>query len=306
MPASSSSEGLLDQLKGLRVKNVHDPRLVVEIGQQLLERRFALQRGEQVWTVLEQIGAAAAECGQFDLAEVCASRLDSEFPDSPRVALLLGAIAEAKGDTDVALGIYNREIKKDATNTAARKRVIAMHLHSIDKGKSSAGSSATSLSKSKGIDMLVSFLDTFYNDTDAWAQLAQAYQSMQLYSQSLSALSHLLLLAPYNPFYLLWHAETAYTLHDYPLAYKEFLRVIELSDGVQAQGGVGRRAAIGVKLCLTKIYPSTSATDSVSKPTRAQNVNVLMTKMLIKSQEHLQATTKSEMREWLGGEAVVR
>jgi hypothetical protein len=68
------------------------------------------------------------------------------------------------------------------------------------------------------------------------------------YAQSLSALSHLILLAPHNPYHLLRHAETAYTLADFPLAYKEFLRVVEMSEGVSASGGVGRRAAMGAKL----------------------------------------------------------
>lgn len=80
------------------------------------------------------------------------------------------------------------------------------------------------------------------------------------YAQSLSALSHLLLLVPQNPFYLLRHAETAYTLGDIPLAYKEMLRVIEMSDGVQAEGGPGLRAAIGVKLvrCVFALLHSLS------------------------------------------------
>ena len=35
---------------------------------------------------------------------------------------------------------------------------------------------------------------------------------------------------------------------DYNLAYMELLRVVEMSDGVVAVGGAGRRAAVGVKL----------------------------------------------------------
>lgn len=68
------------------------------------------------------------------------------------------------------------------------------------------------------------------------------------YAQSLSALSHLLLLVPQNPYYLLRHAETAYTLGDIPLAYKEMLRVVEMSEGVNGIGGPSLRAAMGVKL----------------------------------------------------------
>lgn len=69
------------------------------------------------------------------------------------------------------------------------------------------------------------------------------------YQQSLSALGDLLLLQPQNPFFILRYAETAYTLGDLELAYRMFLRVLEVSGkGGIGKGGVARRAAIGVKL----------------------------------------------------------
>lgn len=119
----------------------------------------------------------------------------------------------------------------------------------------------------KGIELLVNYLDCVYNDAEGWAQLAASYAELGLYvcyscilcvpadeslrfryEQSLSALSHLLLRVPQNPYYLLRHAETAYTLGDIPLAYKEMLRVVEMSEDIDGKGGVGVRAAIGVKL----------------------------------------------------------
>ncbi|KAK4056156.1 Inositol phosphatase SIW14 [Microbotryomycetes sp. JL221] len=332
---STSAASLLDELKQIRSKSIHNPHRVVEIGQQLLERRFATKRGDQgqhqshmtleqittgtdmieapVWTVLEQIGSAAAECGHFDLAEVCASRLDAQFPASPRVALLMGSIAEAKGDLELAQRIYNQQLKSDQVNTAVRKRLIALHLYS-PTGDTKGKGSATGLSKNKGIDMLVQFLDTFYNDTDGWIQLAEAYQSLQMYSQSLSALSHLILLAPFNPFYVLWHAETAYTLQDFNLAYKQFLRVIELTEQIESNGGVGTRAAFGVKLCLARINSSksvattkpNSANDTSMTPQHGQDIDLVITKALLNSYSHTQATTKAEVREWLGDKGVTR
>jgi hypothetical protein len=67
------------------------------------------------------------------------------------------------------------------------------------------------------------------------------------YEQSLSALGDLILLQPHSSFWQLRYAETAYTMGDYALAYRSFLRTIELAGSMQS-GGLGRRAALGVKL----------------------------------------------------------
>jgi ER membrane protein complex subunit 2 len=66
------------------------------------------------------------------------------------------------------------------------------------------------------------------------------------YTRSLQALSHVLLLAPQNPFHVLHFAETAYTANDVPLAIRYFLRAIELCDADNR--GVARRAWFGVRL----------------------------------------------------------
>lgn len=66
------------------------------------------------------------------------------------------------------------------------------------------------------------------------------------YTRSLQALSHVLILAPQNPFHALHFAETAYTASDVHLAIRYFLRTIELSDS--EEHGVTIRAWYGVKL----------------------------------------------------------
>lgn len=157
-----------------------------------------------------------------------------------------------------------------------RKRLISLHLHhssppssSTAVAKGSASTSTGALSLQRGVELLVEYLDTVYNDVEAWQQLADVYASQGLcvgesrratltarsYAQSLACLSDLQLLQPQSPFFALQHAETAYTLADYPLAYRSFLRAMELSGPLDAEpkgrgdrGGLGRRAAIGVKL----------------------------------------------------------
>ncbi|ORY89170.1 hypothetical protein BCR35DRAFT_276278, partial [Leucosporidium creatinivorum] len=259
--SSASTSCILLQLADYRTETRRHAHKVVQLGQHLIQRGWASSSTDELWTVLEQVATAAVESGQLSLADVCASRLATQFPDSPRVALLQGVILEGKGEVLEAKRWYEQLLDKDEHNTNIRKRLITLHLTSpssssttLTKGKSSTSTSAAGgLSREKGLEMLVEHLDTVYNDIEGWSQLASVYAGMGLYPQSLSALSHLLLLAPHNPFHLLHHAETAYTLGDYPLAWKEFSRVVEMCEGVtkgdkEGSGGAGRRAAVGAKL----------------------------------------------------------
>ena len=80
--------------------------------------------------------------------------------------------------------------------------------------------------------------------------------SLRRYDHSLQALSHVLLLTPQNPFYMLQAAETAYTAEDIPLAIKMFLTVVDMTDGDDSEQllqestplGITVRAWFGVKL----------------------------------------------------------
>lgn len=49
------------------------------------------------------------------------------------------------------------------------------------------------------------------------------------YTSALQSLSHVLVLTPQNPFYVLQAGETAYTAQDIPLAMRFFLTVIEMT-----------------------------------------------------------------------------
>ena len=71
------------------------------------------------------------------------------------------------------------------------------------------------------------------------------------------ALSHVLLLAPQNPFHVLHFAETAYLIPDVPLALKVFLQAVDMTDDADQDGvapvdtvpnGLVLRAWFGVKL----------------------------------------------------------
>jgi len=65
------------------------------------------------------------------------------------------------------------------------------------------------------------------------------------YTFSLQALSHALLLAPQNPFYMLQAAETAYTAGDIPLSFKMFLMTVDMTDD-DSQAPVKDSIPIGI------------------------------------------------------------
>lgn len=54
--------------------------------------------------------------------------------------------------------------------------------------------------------------------------------SRDRYASALQSLSHVLLLTPQNPFYVLQAAETAYTAQDIPLAMRFFLMAIDMAE----------------------------------------------------------------------------
>ena len=125
----------------------------------------------------------------------------------------------------------------------------------------------------RAVEELSKFVDTFYTDVEAWLELADIYASQhqcaspftqiesvrhidtkRRYTSALQSLSHVLVLTPQNPFYVLQAGETAYTAQDIPLAMSFFLMAIEMAgDDVDdalppPPTGITIRAWYGVEL----------------------------------------------------------
>ena len=160
---------------------------------------------------------------------------------------------------------------------AVRKRLAALHLSSplIELPASSSSNNnnkageknpylSASLSRTEGISLLVSYLDTYYLDLASWLSLSSAYASLGQYPAALTCLDHAVVLSPHDPFVHLKAAETAYTAAEFSLAWKGFARVVEMSlepssrDSVVLQGAA-RRAAYGAKL-VSRLASSSSKT----------------------------------------------
>lgn len=76
--------------------------------------------------ILEQVCLAALDYFDVAVAQKCIGRLYKEFPDSLRVKKLEAMCYEANENYDKALKILNDIIKADPTNSAARKRKVAV------------------------------------------------------------------------------------------------------------------------------------------------------------------------------------
>jgi tetratricopeptide (TPR) repeat protein len=161
-----------------------------------------------------------------------------------------------------------------------RKRLAALHLSSpiIELPSASSPPSnkagngnpylSASLSRTEGISLLVSYLDTYYLDLSSWLSLSTAYASLGQYPAALTCLDHAVVLSPHDPFVHLKAAETAYTAGEVQLAWKGFARVVEMSlepsrDSVVLQGAA-RRAAYGAK--LVSRWSGTSSSGLVPPP----------------------------------------
>lgn len=92
------------------------------------------------------------------------------------------------------------------------------------------------------------YLDIFYSDPQAWSYLAELYANEGAYGQSMSALGHLMVLQTWDSMAVLRSAETAYTMGDYQLALKYYLRAVEMETPEGSVVGTRTRAWWGVKM----------------------------------------------------------
>lgn len=126
-------------------------------------------------------------CQLTGSSQLCVARLNTRFPDSPRVASLQGMLIESAGELGKALTFYEGILAKDETNLVRAtpvvryettslssvptqtivKRMVAV-LKSMDKFDSRGGTG-------RAISVLVKYLDTYYGDAEAWQELAALY-----------------------------------------------------------------------------------------------------------------------------------
>ncbi|XP_056378566.1 ER membrane protein complex subunit 2 [Hyla sarda] len=211
-------EDMRDKMKTWREENYRNSEHILEVGEELLNEHSS-KLGDDIWIVHEQVFVAALDCGRDDIAMSCLQELRRQFPGSHRVRKLTGMRFEALERYDDALQIYDRILQEDPTNTATRKRKIAI--------RKAQGRNA------EAIRELNEYLEQFVGDQEAWHELAELYINELDYAKAAFCLEELILTNPHNHFYYQQFAEVKYTqggLENLELARKYFSQSLKLNN----------------------------------------------------------------------------
>ncbi|GAC96586.1 hypothetical protein PHSY_004168 [Pseudozyma hubeiensis SY62] len=275
-------------LSAQRRRPIRAPHKTVLYGELLITSgSLSSLTSEDLWSTLEQVAISAIEVSRFDLAESCISRLTSRFPNSARVVCLQGMLLEGQSKSVQAIQLYESALDSDPTSLVlSRRRIAAI--------KSTGDTKQT-------LQALNSHLDIFYNDPEAWQELAEVYAGQGLYAQSAFALEELLLQVPQNGFFQLKYAETLYTGGELGKAYKAYLRVLEMcqSDG-GGEGGPWLRALWGTKMVTTALIaspPRSSATEDSIDLAKVKQIDQLVTNLLLNKVYTPQKVAEKHLRD---------
>ncbi|CDW96752.1 hypothetical protein [Sporisorium scitamineum] len=210
-------------------------------------------------------------------------------------------LLEGQGRLSQAIELYDDALAKEQTSLIlSRRRIAAI--------KSTGDTKRT-------LEALNAHLDTFYNDPEAWQELAEVYASQGLYAQSAFALEEVLLQIPQNNFFHLKYAETLYTNGDVVKAFKAYLRVLELcqSDGgateeqsVSKQSvaqGPWLRALWGTKIATIALIATppaswkNSTTEDTVDQAKVKKIDELVTNLLLNKVYTPQAVSAKHLRD---------
>ncbi|KAG1170665.1 hypothetical protein G6F70_000989 [Rhizopus microsporus] len=216
----------INELQELRTTNERCCERVVSLAQRIIDDNYTSTLGDQVWPFYEQAAIAALDTQNFTLANYCIDKLKHRFTEkSLRFRRLLGMRYEAQGLLDEAQEVYDSILKEDETNLLASKRQIAL-LKARRKDH-------------ELMEALTSYLDTYYDDCEAWLELCEVYASKYMYEQAAFCCQEMILLQPSNHIFYLKYAEICYTMNQYEMALKYYCKVLELcTDHVRALYGL--------------------------------------------------------------------
>jgi len=187
-----------EYLRTLREDNVRSSDDVIELYEEFISDGTN-EFGDEKWMVLEQVVIAAFDTHREDIAEDCIKELSTMFDPSSSLRMLrLRAMqAEMHEQYDLALDLLDSIIEEDDSNSAARKRKIAILKAQGENGKA--------------ISELVKYLKDFMADGEAWMELSDLYVNEQEYAKAAYCCEELILQHPHNHLYYQRYAEIRYT-----------------------------------------------------------------------------------------------
>ncbi|KAF3915900.1 hypothetical protein AA313_de0203911 [Arthrobotrys entomopaga] len=200
------------------------------------------------WTLYESLLVSSLRTGDDTSARLVLQRLSDRFGNSnARIMALQGLFDEAMATNNVqleeVLKNYEEVLKDDPTNVPITKRKITL-LHHLSR-------------KSEAIAALALLLDLNPTDGESWAQLAQYYFELSMFSQAIFCLEEVLLILPnaYNVHarlgeinYLVAESSGS-SLEKLETSLRWYLRAVELCDGYL-------RGYYGIKMVTGKLLQS--------------------------------------------------
>ena len=176
---------------------------------------------EELYLVAEQVAIACCETGRLKDAEMAVTHLEGRFPGSIRAGRLRGMLEEAAGDIDGARATYARLLEEHPSSQMVLKRMVA-----IEK---------TAGDLPAAIKALNHYLNSYMNDNEGWAELAELYLEAGMHKQAAFCIEELILAQPHSFAHHLRLGEvlmaTASTLEEKLVAYKHFCTACELCGG---------------------------------------------------------------------------
>ena len=187
-----------EYLRTLREDNVRSSDDIIDIYEAFIQTSTN-DLGEEKWMVLEQVIIAACDTHRDDIAEDCIKELSTMFDPntSLRMLRIRSMYAEMHEQYDLALDLLDAIIEEDDSNSAARKRKIAILKAQGENGKA--------------ISELVKYLKDFMADGEAWMELSDLYVLEQDYAKAAFCCEELILQHPHNHLYYQRYAEIRYT-----------------------------------------------------------------------------------------------
>jgi len=186
----------VEQLRAWRENNDRKSREVLDIWLDRLWLKID-SLGNEKYLILEQVCIAALDCHILSVAETCIKSLLKQFPNSLRVKKLEAMYFEAQEAFELASDVLDGIINADETNSAARKRKVAI--------LKAQGRTV------EAIKELTEYLKIFMADVEAWQELSELYIAEQDFSKAAFCVEELILHNPHNHLLHQRYADIKYT-----------------------------------------------------------------------------------------------